>query len=386
MLNDVAVVIPLYNGEKWIGRTLESVQAQTHSPAEIVVVDDGSSDRSLEVASEFLGVTPLRNPDDGANAARQFGFVNTRAPLVAFLDQDDLWHPRHLESLVAALEKHPEHPAAVAEISWFSSNPSFSAERKDAGLLDPWNSFPRCPIDTPSGAVIRRAVLEEIGGWPTRFVGVADYYTWLRLSVHRPLVMTRRTTAAHRCHEASHSTLLRAEHAPRYLRYKIEAAKDALAHRLAARPDRAATLRRRMDILTATLQMLEAILGTDLSSEAGLSSGANPSDVASAAHRLEDRLDEESDEFVWNMCGQLLWFLEPAVTVAAPPQRRAVLDALFAHWPKTAPRTRRAVQARAKQSWSGWAFVQYLTQRPAYGTAWQLMRDIVHSRMRRKIG
>ena len=92
---DVAVIIPLYNGSKWIRKTLESVFSQTHLPKEVIVIDDGSKDDSLQIVSEFESVTLVNNPFKGANLARNFGFTQTRSPLVAFLDQDDIWHPDH---------------------------------------------------------------------------------------------------------------------------------------------------------------------------------------------------------------------------------------------------------------------------------------------------
>ncbi|MEO0854897.1 MAG: glycosyltransferase family A protein, partial [Cyanobacteria bacterium J06648_11] len=82
----IAVIIPVYNGEGYLRRTLESVFSQTRRPEEVIVIDDGSSDASLAIAKTFDGLTILTNPDKGANSARQFGIQQSTADNIAFLD------------------------------------------------------------------------------------------------------------------------------------------------------------------------------------------------------------------------------------------------------------------------------------------------------------
>ncbi|MGV2387642.1 MAG UNVERIFIED_CONTAM: glycosyltransferase family 2 protein [Microcystis novacekii LVE1205-3] len=116
---DVAVIIPLFNGSQWIRQTLESVFSQSQPPREIVVVDDGSEDEYLEIVKSFSGITLLRNPDKGSHCARNFGLQHTTAPLVAFLDQDDIWHRDHLGIMKTILEQFPQSPACVANCAHF---------------------------------------------------------------------------------------------------------------------------------------------------------------------------------------------------------------------------------------------------------------------------
>ncbi|MEB3166950.1 MAG: glycosyltransferase family A protein, partial [Cyanobacteriota bacterium] len=117
----IAVVIPLFNGERWISRTLDSVIAQSLAPHEIILVDDGSEDGSREIASTFPDVTLWRNPLKGTHHARNFGLGKSTAEAVIFLDQDDIWHPRHLEILSALLQSHPGACAAVSASMTFAS-------------------------------------------------------------------------------------------------------------------------------------------------------------------------------------------------------------------------------------------------------------------------
>jgi glycosyltransferase involved in cell wall biosynthesis len=88
----VSCVIPVYNGGRWLAETLDSVLAQTYRNCEILVVDDGSTDDSAEVASRFAGSGDglVRKANGGTASARNLGVARSRGELIAFLDADDL--------------------------------------------------------------------------------------------------------------------------------------------------------------------------------------------------------------------------------------------------------------------------------------------------------
>ena len=109
---DVAVIIPCYNAEKFIERALRSVAAQTLAPAQVLVIDDGSQDRSCElIEKEFPSVRVIRQQNGGPARARNAGLHASHAPLVAFLDADDWWEPG---KLAAQAESLCSSPSAVA--------------------------------------------------------------------------------------------------------------------------------------------------------------------------------------------------------------------------------------------------------------------------------
>lgn len=112
----IAVVIPVHNQARYLGEALDSVARQTVAPAEIVVVDDGSTDDSGAVA-RARGVRTLTVERGGAGAARRAGATSTTAPLIAFLDGDDLLEPRHHELLSAAIDGHDAAAGMVAEFA-----------------------------------------------------------------------------------------------------------------------------------------------------------------------------------------------------------------------------------------------------------------------------
>jgi glycosyltransferase involved in cell wall biosynthesis len=214
---DVAVIIPLYNGERWIAQTLRSVLRQTRPPTEVVVVDDHSTDGSAAIVAEFPDVRLERNPEKGANLARRHGLALTTAPLVALLDQDDLWHPVHLASLSRWLDTHPACRAIAGtecDINRMVPRPAWNLTDSRVSTCHAWPHFPFGPrVGTPSAVVIRRTALDAMGGWPVDFPGVADYFAWLGLSAngtpHGGMARALAVTVARRRHASSYSASLR---------------------------------------------------------------------------------------------------------------------------------------------------------------------------------
>ena len=105
----VSVVIPCRNAESFLSETIASVLAQTHKPAEIIVVDDGSTDRSKAVAASFGGIVRvIGQAHSGVSSARNRGTAEATGAFVAYLDADDWWHPRKIEAQIRYLEEYPE--------------------------------------------------------------------------------------------------------------------------------------------------------------------------------------------------------------------------------------------------------------------------------------
>jgi glycosyltransferase involved in cell wall biosynthesis len=109
----VSVIVPTFNRARLIAEALASIEAQTLSDWEVIVIDDGGTDRTDQVVQDWTrrvkqDVTYVRQENQGPGAARNNGLDRARGRYVAFLDSDDLWIPHHLEQCVAALEAHPE--------------------------------------------------------------------------------------------------------------------------------------------------------------------------------------------------------------------------------------------------------------------------------------
>ncbi len=104
----VSVVMAAFDEEAFIGEAIASALAQSYTPIEVIVVDDGSSDRTADIAEQHM-VTVLRQPHRGPAAARNAGLQAARGEYWAIFDADDLMPPRRIERQVAHLEQHPEH-------------------------------------------------------------------------------------------------------------------------------------------------------------------------------------------------------------------------------------------------------------------------------------
>lgn len=111
----VSVVVPAYNAAATLPRALESILAQTHLPAEVIIVDDASTDATADIATRWCESHPqaagrlIRLPvNRGAGSARNAGWAAAREDYIAFLDADDAWHPRKLEIQHGWLSRHPE--------------------------------------------------------------------------------------------------------------------------------------------------------------------------------------------------------------------------------------------------------------------------------------
>ena len=370
-LPDVAVVIPLYNGARWIRQTLDAVVAQTHRPREVVVVDDGSTDGSAEIARSVPGVRMVENPGRGANPARRHGQGLTTAPLLAFLDQDDLWHPDHLLLLATALAADPDAPAAVCATRNVDdgTRPPFDPPVLDVAPVDPWAAYPGTFTATPSGVLVRRAALDAVGGWPDAYVGVADFYTWLRLSEQRPLLLNRWTSTARRRHAESHSTRLREERVRLYVRNKVAAAEAALRARARVRPDEAQSLERLRDLVRGVEAFVDAVLRRDAAT------------LAEAAARLEAAAQGGPARLIDQAFGTAFFYLGPSLGL--PETARATDAFLVGSWPSSARRTGRRLRRRHPGGVRG--AVRRVLRRPGVPASWQWLGAAVSESLARRL-
>lgn len=198
---DVAVVIPVHDRAEMLDRALRSIAAQTVRPAEVVVVDDVSSDDSPDVALAH-GATLVRMSENGGPAmARNAGIARVKASWVAFLDSDDEWLPEHLELMMAASEGEALVTApSVTTGGRVMGNPWRRPVRlSPRRLLVPGNMI------TTSGTMVRRDLLDAIGGFQS-LPQAEDLDLWLRVISRAPGVALPRPTVVYHLHETQVST------------------------------------------------------------------------------------------------------------------------------------------------------------------------------------
>ena len=188
----ISVIIPAYNAEKWVSETIKSVQQQTFSDWEIIVIDDGSSDGTLEtlrgIVDERLKVFPYEH--GGVSVARNRGLAYSSGEFIAFLDADDLWTPDMLELHLAALQKHPEADVAYCWFYMIDEDGNFLSAYPQ--VFWEGNVFPQLldKIFIACGSiVIRQQAIESVGGFDPRLRHFEDWDYWLRLALHSRFVL-----------------------------------------------------------------------------------------------------------------------------------------------------------------------------------------------------
>ena len=137
-----SVIIPVYNSEKYIEECIESILSQTLKDFEIVVVDDGSTDRTPEILSKYSDiVTYIRQANQGPSIARNAGIKLSRGRYLCFLDADDIYHPNRLEKLIGFLEEYPELGYTFSDVEIFKGE-----FIKEKSLIARWgNEFYNIP-------------------------------------------------------------------------------------------------------------------------------------------------------------------------------------------------------------------------------------------------
>jgi glycosyltransferase involved in cell wall biosynthesis len=188
----VTVIVPLYNGARFLEHALSSIAAQSTPPLEVIIVDDGSVDASAEIAEAFgqahpeLGLRVVCQQNAGQSAARNRAAREAKGELLAFLDQDDHWYPDHLRRLVAAFTR----PDIGLAFSDFDEVDEFGNVVVRGFMRTHRVPHPRTSIidwlahDTmilPSASVVRTSAYRGLGGFNEELIGYEDDELWIRM-------------------------------------------------------------------------------------------------------------------------------------------------------------------------------------------------------------
>jgi glycosyltransferase involved in cell wall biosynthesis len=214
MANEVSIIIPLYNKEDVIWRTLNSVFRQSYRNWECVIVDDGSTDKSLEVVQSFISSHPanwriLSQMNQGQAAARNNGMANANGEFLAFLDADDLWPPDKLSNQVSALEKDPNAVAVLSSYAIFGKN-SLRVVRHSSSqeMMTCWLDMSGFGGALESVGLVRRSATNRIGPFDTDLSTSSGLDYSLRLSRSGVILILREVGLFYRLSQGQwHSNL-----------------------------------------------------------------------------------------------------------------------------------------------------------------------------------
>jgi glycosyltransferase involved in cell wall biosynthesis len=186
----VSVIIPTYNRAAWVKEAAGSVLAQTFRDYELLVVDDGSTDATLEALVSLDGPLKVLRLERrrGVSAARNLGAAAARGDWLAFLDSDDLWLSDKLTRQVDFLRAHPDLVICQTEEIWIRNgvrvNPP-ETHRKAGGDIF-LQSLQRCSV-SPSAVMLHRRLFEALGGFDETLPAAEDYDLWLRVAWQDPV-------------------------------------------------------------------------------------------------------------------------------------------------------------------------------------------------------
>jgi len=180
----ISVVVPSYNSAGLVTEALDSVLNQTLAPAQIIVVDDGSADDTRQRLEPYVrrGVAYVFQPNAGPSAARNRGIAQATGDWIAFLDADDVWHPRKLELQTAALIADPDLALlATNSFTWPASVFPGIARSGPVRRIQWTDIAITTAFGTPS-VMVRRALLNSLGGFDPQLRGSEDRDLWVRIA------------------------------------------------------------------------------------------------------------------------------------------------------------------------------------------------------------
>ena len=185
----VSVIIPTYNRADFLKEAIESVLAQTFRDVELLVIDDGSTDRTRDVLDGYGAcLRPIFQANCGVSSARNAGIRAAQGRYIALLDSDDLWLPKKLAAQIAVMEAQPHIPLCHTEEIWIRRGVrvnQMKKHQKHGGYIFP-HCLPFCVI-SPSSALIRRAIFDEVGYFDEALPACEDYDLWLRITKIHPV-------------------------------------------------------------------------------------------------------------------------------------------------------------------------------------------------------
>jgi len=187
----ISVIIPTYNRGWIIKKAIDSVLSQDYRDFELIIVDDGSTDNTLEILNSYQDdITILRQNNHGVSAARNRGIMAASGRFVAFLDSDDLWLPQKLSSQVDYFNLNPDAIICQTEEIWIRKgvrvNPK-KRHKKPYGMIFE-QSLALCLV-SPSAVMIRRSLFDEVGVFDEKLPVCEDYDLWLRISCRFPVYL-----------------------------------------------------------------------------------------------------------------------------------------------------------------------------------------------------
>jgi glycosyltransferase involved in cell wall biosynthesis len=223
MNHKVSVIMPVLNGQKYIGQAVESIASQTFKDFELIVVNDGSTDGTLDQLKRFAGRIDLRcihhETPQGIARSVNDGIRHAQGQFIAFLDHDDLWFPDFLQTQMAHLDQHPDVGMVHSDFQTIDGagnilEASVATDRDRKRVSG--RVFPDLFMDSfivGNSVLIRKECFDRLGTFDET-LRIGDYHMWLRIARHYKVDYTPKVLTAYRQHQTQDSRTFSAEDIP----------------------------------------------------------------------------------------------------------------------------------------------------------------------------
>jgi glycosyltransferase involved in cell wall biosynthesis len=193
----ISVIVPLFNKETTIERTIRSVIGQTFLDFELIIIDDGSTDKSYELVKNIIDprIRVIKQANSGVSAARNRGIIEAKYPFIAFLDADDEWCPIFLDNIKGLIQKYPEAGIFATSYKIKSKNKIIRPKFLDI-ISDDWegimpNYFKECAYGEhpfcSSSVCIPANIFSKLGGFSVGESRGEDLEMWFRIALENPI-------------------------------------------------------------------------------------------------------------------------------------------------------------------------------------------------------
>lgn len=216
-----SIIVPLYNKESYVQKALESVFSQTYTDYEVIVIDDGSTDNSLEVVRglkiEDRRLMILTQSNSGVAAARNNGVAKSKGEYLCFLDADDWWKPTFLEEMDRLINEYPDAGLYATNYVYYKPGKTHVALHLERGYMNYPEAYlhGEMPVWTGTACMPRR-VFDEMGGFPIGVKLGEDFLLWAETALHYPVAFCEKPLAYYNNDVPAHLRATHNLHAPQH--------------------------------------------------------------------------------------------------------------------------------------------------------------------------
>ncbi len=185
---NISVIIPTYNRYGVLKRAIESVLAQTCSPFEIIIIDDGSTDKTSQIIQDFPTVKYFYQNNSGVSSARNLGIQKASCEWIAFLDSDDEWHRDKLQEQTTLHKQNSELLISYTDERWVRNGIEVKVPKKFSKVGG--EIFEECLshcIIAPSATIVHKKLLNVVGTFDESLEVCEDYDLWLRVALENKI-------------------------------------------------------------------------------------------------------------------------------------------------------------------------------------------------------